>query len=1642
MSNSGSKGNSGNTGGGTETSFTKTPQAKDDNLGTLQTGTLNYVNTVYYLDVMANDLGGKAKSLWSVDDGVNQSGAMSGYEAGDLLTQDGAEVTGSTANRSAFGASLHVTADGRVAYDTSTINPQKAAELTGLALGETMADSFIYAIRMSNGTLSWAKVGVTLTGVNDTPVVQSVTLLATEDGGVVSGQFVGDDVDSDDDGSTLQYAIIGAPGTGSLTNNGNGTFSYDPDNNFQSLAAGEETHVELTYTATDKHGAMSAPATLKITVTGVNDDPTLASGALAATEDGSSVTLDLSALGDDVDSDNTGSDLVYSVSGQPAEGSASISGTTLTFDTEGDFQDLAKDQTRQVVIDVTAKDKHGATATNQVTVTVTGVNDDPTLTAGALAATEDGSAVTLDLSALGDDVDSDDSGSTLTYSLENTPVSGVASISGTTLSFAPVGDAESKGSAPFQSLAAGETTSFDLKVKATDEHGASASNVVTVTVTGKNDDPTLAAGALAASEDGSVVTLDLSALGNDIDSDNDGSNLVYSVSGQPSKGTASISGSTLTYDVGNQFQELAAGQTKNLVVQVTATDKHGASATNNVTITVTGVNDAPIIQNGSDAAGAVTAITPAAPFTVQQYLGYTSTSLNDLRAYASKNAASYTVTTSVIDYTDDPSGFAGEIPGSTPWPASVATGVTGTNETINNNFFARITGQLNVTTADTYTFRTFNDDGVFLTVNNTLVINDPGIHAEQAFTGTLTLTPGVYPIELFFFEVGGEASLEFSYKSSSGNYELVDPNPTLHDKGTIQFSDVDLSDVHSVSVAASGSTLGTLTATKTSDTTGTGTGGKVAWNYAVENNLVRYLGAGDTKVESFTVSVSDGKGGVAQQQVDVTITGINDVAQLGNATVSLTETDLQLFADGTLSISDVDQNEAFFVTQDNTSGKYGTFSIDANGIWQFASNGALDSLTEGQVVTDVFDVTSVDGTATTVTVTITGTADGPTAVDDTNSLTASTVVANTSNEVYWADWQSVEVLGEGVGDAKYARVNGTITLGDGHTIGVSYEGLAWTVILDQGVAAPGLTNYSSSTSEWIEGTPAPYTSSQVNQGPQTWDIIGLSEAFTGGGFQNASNSRTDFSPRNLTFSEPVENLFFAVMSMNLNGYLFDQNFQIVSQGLGKYGQASTITPTDFGDGRYGIVSTGEFHGVLKIDGSVEELTWTSQDKENWNGFTVGTYGQSQSASATGNVLANDVMDNPSSGIEVSAAGGANMVGNSVTLTLASGATLKVDRDGDYFYDDKGKFDSLAAGQTYTEEVEYTVRDIQGYTDTAVLRIVVTGVNNAPVANKDVVSTLEDKSITIYALANDNDADNGDSLSLVSTTQGQKGSVSLSGNTLVYTPNANTNGTDSFSYTIKDAAGATSTGTVDVIITPVPDTYTLKNLVTNGSFENGTTGWTTYEINHVGNWPAADGTKVLDMNAEDGGGYIQQTVQTTLGAMYTLAFAQSRNPEQLAGGRPAPLETLKVTAGTNSQYFSYTGNTQTDMAWAERSVVFGAMGNNTTIRFESTDPLGNGDPYGPALDEVVVVEHRVITDFQKGPGGDVLDLSALLTSINAPASARSSYMNASDEGYVRFSLDNGNTIVRIDADGGADNLITVATLIGVQLAPVDVSNYLL
>ena len=100
--------------------------------------------------------------------------------------------------------------------------------------------------------------------------------------------------------------------------------------------------------------------------------------------------------------------------------------------------------------------------------------------------------------------------------------------------------------------------------------------------------------------------------------------------------------------------------------------------------------------------------------------------------------------------------------------------------------------------------------------------------------------------------------------------------------GEIPFLDVDLSDSHTVSVAtpAGSAYVGQLIATVANDTTGDGEG-VVKWTFSVNDAAIDFLAEGQKLTQTYTITVNDGHGGTATQDVTITLTGTNDAPTLG-----------------------------------------------------------------------------------------------------------------------------------------------------------------------------------------------------------------------------------------------------------------------------------------------------------------------------------------------------------------------------------------------------------------------------------------------------------------------------------------------------------------------------------------------------------------------------------------------------------------------------------------------------------------------------------------------------------------------------------------------------------------------------------------
>ena len=145
-----------------------------------------------------------------------------------------------------------------------------------------------------------------------------------------------------------------------------------------------------------------------------------------------------------------------------------------------------------------------------------------------------------------------------------------------------------------------------------------------------------------------------------------------------------------------------------------------------------------------------------------------------------------------------------------------------------------------------------------------------------------------------------------------------------------------------------------------------------------------------------------------------------------------------------------------------------------------------------------------------------------------------------------------------------------------------------------------------------------------------------------------------------------------------------------------------------------------------------------------------------------------------------------------TLSTPANGVVIVNVDNSVTYTPTAEFNG---GDSFT----YTISDTTHLTDTATVSITITAVNDLPLAVDDFASTEIGVTITVTVLSNDSDVD-GDSLSVISTTQPISGTAVLHGdNTISYTPTSA--GTDSFSYTVDDGNGGQATATVTIAVNP-------------------------------------------------------------------------------------------------------------------------------------------------------------------------------------------------------------------------------------------------
>src|SRR6056300_1728767 len=423
--------------------------------------------------------------------------------------------------------------------DGVTVTYTPVANLNG-------TDRFTYMANDGTANSAPATVTVSVSAVNDAPVADAKTATTSEEGSVtitLSG--------SDQDGDSLSYSIT-QPSNGSAVLGEDGvTVTYTPDANFNGTDS-------FTYMANDGT-ANSAPATVTVSVSAVNDAP-VADAKTATTSEEGDVTITLSG------SDQDGDSLSYSIT-QPSNGSAVLGedGVTVTYTPDANFNGTDSFTYR-------ANDGTANSAPATVTVSVSAVNDAPVADVKDVTTSEEGS-VTITLSG------SDQDGDSLSYSITQ-PSNGSAVLGedGVTVTYTP--DANFNGTDSFTYMANDGTAN-------------SAPATVTVSVSAVNDAPVADVKDATTSEEGSV-TITLSG------SDQDGDSLSYSIT-QPSNGSAVLGedGVTVTYTPVANFNGTDS-------FTYMANDGTANSAPATVTVSVSAVNDAPVADAKTAEEGSVT----------------------------------------------------------------------------------------------------------------------------------------------------------------------------------------------------------------------------------------------------------------------------------------------------------------------------------------------------------------------------------------------------------------------------------------------------------------------------------------------------------------------------------------------------------------------------------------------------------------------------------------------------------------------------------------------------------------------------------------------------------------------------------------------------------------------------------------------------------------------------------------------------------------------------------------------------------------------------------------------------------------------------------------------------------------------------
>ncbi|HIJ49126.1 MAG TPA: tandem-95 repeat protein [Gammaproteobacteria bacterium] len=735
-------------------------------------------------------------------------------------------------------------------------------------------------------------------------------------------------------------------------------------------------------------------------------------------------------------------------------------------------------------------------------------------------------------------------------------------------------------------------------------------------------------------------------------------------------------------------------------------------------------------------------------------------------------------------------------------------------------------------------------------------------------------------------------------------------------------------------IGASANTVGTVfTATGAGSGTGTVFDGTITYTPGKNEDGSNYTGS-----DEFTYVATDIIGAKATGTVSLTVSVINGAP--------VTTADVSTVAE------DSSSNRISVLTND-TDPEDNTLTLDSvsaanNGTVSVAGNVALYTPDANFAGSDSFNYWVTDGeggsTKGEVSITVTASNDAPTAVDDTLGSISATRPSTLDLMANDTDPDGDTLTISAVGDATYGNVT------------ISGSSVRFN-------ATRGSAGESDSFTYTITDADGETSTATAN-------------------FTISANTNPNAINDKVTYLEDGDAAEIVIVATDASGN--KSTGTILTNDTDSDGDSVTVLS----------INTDAEHGTVALtNGKI----FYAPDA-NYNGTDSFTYiikdGQGGRDEATVAITVTAVNDAPT------------LVNDTITVDQGSSANVVsvLDNDSDADADSisitaitdalHGTATLTAGALTYTPESDYTGSDSFNYTvsdgtveSSATVNITVSAGNALPTITADSFTIIEDSNNQLVdVLANDSDTDSGDTLSVASVTQAEYGTVTLTGGSVFYTPDANFAGTDVFTYTANDGSGGTSSARVTMTVAGEDDAPTAVN----DALASVEAGSGRIEIDLISNDSDVDGDIISIKSVGDA---LYGTTTFTAGSIYyqpgsavqsdvfsyTIVDANGNESSAYASvdiiaANNAPTGAVTITGSTQPYQTLTASNTMADADgisdagfsyqwYADSAVIVGAtsstydlsledVGTSYSVKSSYTDTLGNAESKTSATTDAV------------------------------------------------------------------------------------------